>query len=374
MSKPTALERVKSMAANDGAILKKTVADAKTQLEKLVAETDLTRIQRVYVLGCGTSYFGALSVKHMFEQIAGIPSEGAQAFAFAQYQNPDFLNENSMVVGFSTAGTTEAIHNAFRKCKENDAYSVAITALEDTPIGKLSNATILTGATDETNVVRTKAQVQGVLTMCLLAVYMGRQSKYISAEQADDYFTQIDRCIEAIVDVIENKEEVIKELAYRYKDCESANVLASGPNTGTGQTGSLMITEMAKIHAWGDELENYLHGRDREIDQTDPLLILAPKGAASARTLDFLTVTDHVKANTIVFTDDVSEGIKELATHVVEMKGGMSEIITSIVNYTPFYLFGYHLAEAKGEDPNKRRYMDILPVKVKYGAKEVLAV
>lgn len=42
-----------------------------------------------------------------------------------------------------------------------------------------------------------------------------------------------------------------------------------------------MISEMAKIHSWGDELENFLHGRFREVNQSEPLLILPPAGGAA---------------------------------------------------------------------------------------------
>ncbi len=47
-------------------------------------------------------------------------------------------------------------------------------------------------------------------------------------------------------------------------------VLASGPITGSARCGALMITEMAKVQSWGDEMENYLHGRYPLIDETTP--------------------------------------------------------------------------------------------------------
>jgi glucosamine 6-phosphate synthetase-like amidotransferase/phosphosugar isomerase protein len=113
-------------------------------------------------------------------------------------------------------------------------------------------------------------------------------------------------------------------------------------------------------------LENFLHGRFREVDQTNPFIILAPEGSGSGRTLDFLTVTDHVGAQTIVLTDEVSEGIETLATHVVVMPAGIPEIFTPIFYVTPLHMFGYYLALARGEDPLQRRYPDISATMVKY--------
>jgi len=82
--------------------------------------------------------------------------------------------------------------------------------------------------------------------------------------------------------------------------------------------------------------------------------------------LDFLTVTDHVGAQTVVLTDELSEGIQQLASHVVLLPGGIPEVFTPILYVTPLHMFGYHLAVAKGIDPIRRRYPDIVASKLKY--------
>ena len=67
----------------------------------------------------------------MFEEIALIPAEGAQAFSFTAYQNPDLLNERTLVVGFSTSGETEAVHKAFLKSKKKGARTALLRKLKD---------------------------------------------------------------------------------------------------------------------------------------------------------------------------------------------------------------------------------------------------
>jgi glucosamine 6-phosphate synthetase-like amidotransferase/phosphosugar isomerase protein len=98
------------------------------------------------------------------------------------------------------------------------------------------------------------------------------------------------------------------------------------------------------------------------------MFFVAPKGAASGRVLDFLTVMDHIQAPAVVLTDEVSEGIRELAAHVIQMPGGVDELMTPLLYIIPLHLFGYELALARGYDPNARRY-NIVPQKVRYGEK-----
>ena len=239
--------------------------------------------------------------------------------------------------------------------------TIAITAVADSDLAKAAKETLLTGATDETNVCRTKSNTMAVIAMYLVAIYVGRARGYLSADKADRYINEIGLCIDGIQDLLRSTESQIIEFTNEYAGCTACLVLGSGPNYGTALTGALMTAEMAKIHSWGDDLENFLHGRFREVNQTEPLLILAPGGAAYKRSLDFLTVTDFVKGPTVVFTDKVSPGMEKLATHIVKLKGGISEIMTPILYLTPLHLSAFHIAVANGEDPNVRRYPDIIP-------------
>jgi glucosamine--fructose-6-phosphate aminotransferase (isomerizing) len=366
MKKKDIIDQLHKMGVDNGRELRDAAKAVGKQLEGILKRIEASSLERVIILGCGSSYFGALNVEHAFESLAGMPARGMEGFAFEAYQNMDLIGEDTLILGFTTSGETEALVHSLQRCRPKNAVTVAVTAVEDSGIARAAKEVLLTGAADETNVVRTKANTQALIAMYLMAIHLGRARGYLSHEKAEKHIAEIGLCIDGIVDVLDRVEPVIKDLTRKYAGCTACLILGSGPNTATAQTGALMTTEMAKIHSWGDELENFLHGRFREVNQTEPLLILAPDGAASRRTLDFLTVTDHVKGPTIVFTDKPTPGMKRLATHVVELKGGISEIMTPILYLTPLHLYAYHIAVANGEDPNVRRYPDIVPTLARY--------
>jgi glucosamine 6-phosphate synthetase-like amidotransferase/phosphosugar isomerase protein len=365
VEKKDIIKQLRGMAAGNGASLRQAAADVERQMERMLGRIDAKSISRVYVLGCGSSYFGAINVEHAFEDLAGIPTKAVEGFEFAAYQNMDLVDKRSLVLGFSTSGITAALLDSFARCKPNGATTVAVTALEESPLGRAADEILLTGAVDETDVCRTKANTQATIAMYLMAISLGKARGCLTASRAAALTGEVDRCIDGIVEILAREQEII-DLTKEYAGCTACLVVGTGPNVGTAQAGALMISEMAWVHSWGDETENFLHGRFREVNQAEPLLLLAPDGAGSRRTLDFLTVSDYARGPTIVFTDKVTPGLKKLATHVVTMKGGISEIMTPILYLTPLHLYAYHIAVANGVNPNVRRYPGINPSVARY--------
>jgi glucosamine--fructose-6-phosphate aminotransferase (isomerizing) len=156
-----------------------------------------------------------------------------------------------------------------------------------------------------------------------------------------------------------------KQLAGKYAKAPKVFVLGTGPNYGTAEEASLKIIEMAKMYSECQELEDFFHGRLREVDQDTPMFFLAPQGHASRRVLDFLSVTDMFHIPSIVLTDNISPPIQRLATHMIQIPVSVDEFATPLLYILPIYVFGYEMALRRGYDPTARRY-DIIPQKVRY--------
>ena len=217
--------------------------------------------------------------------------------------------------------------------------------------------------------VKTSSYVQALIALYVLAIRLGEVgagSGDGKAAESKDWRFQIAKAGERAAMFLDRQRGEIQHLAQQFAAASRVFVLGCGPNCGTAEEASLKVIEMAKMHSESQELENFLHGRLREVDQVNPLFLIAPKGQASGRVLDFLTVTDHIKAPAVVLTDEVTEGIRGLARHVIQMPGGLDELVTPLLYIIPLHLFGYEMALRRGYDPNARRY-NIVPQKVRYG-------
>lgn len=321
---------------------------------------------RVYLVGCGTSYYAAQVGKHFLEHLAHLPAEAQQAFAFATYAEPALLGPRALVVGISTSGESEAVRDALARASEAGATTLALTAFAETSVARAAGAVILTGGTEDRVPVKTSSYVQSLVTVYLLALRLAEALGTLDADAIERWRGQIDRAAEGARRLLGEAQPQIEELAARYASATEVFVLGTGPNAGTAEEAALKVIEMAKLPAEARELEDFLHGRLREVDQVNPLWLIAPPGRASARVLDFLTVTDHVRAPSVVITSQVTSGIRRLATHVVRVPAELEELATPLLYIMPLHLFAFHLALRRGWEPLSRRYEDIVPQKVRY--------
>jgi glucosamine--fructose-6-phosphate aminotransferase (isomerizing) len=328
--------------------------------------------EQVVFTGCGTSLYNGQVAKYAMETLAGIPAEAVPAFTFSRYASPRMLGSKTLVVGISTTGKTQSTCEALARAREHGSHTLTVTAFADSPLARTAESTLLTGGEKDNMSVKTSSYVQALITLYLLAIRLGETGGRKTNDV--DWRAQILKAGEGAKLFLERGRGEIQYLAEQFTGASRVFVLGAGANQGTAEEAALKVIEMAKLPAEAQELEDFFHGRLREVDRTTPMFFIAPKGASSERMLDFLTVMDHIQAPGIALTDEVSKGIRALATHViqmpggVDMPGGLDELVSPLLYILPLHLFGYELALARGYDPNARRY-NIVPQKVRYGQK-----
>jgi glucosamine--fructose-6-phosphate aminotransferase (isomerizing) len=329
-------------------------------------ESDRCDWTRVYFVGCGTSLYAGQVGECVMEHLAHLPSKAVPGFAFAAYAQPALLGPEALVVGISATGNTEAVVNALARASQAGASTLALTADAGSKVTEVAEATIPVSGPLTTSVT-TRSYVQTLAALYRLALRLAKAGREDQARTTDRWQEQIVRAADVSRRFLEDEIAHMEELARQYATAATIFVLGTGPNVGTAKEASLKVIEMAKVYSEAQELENFLHGRLREVDRFNPILLIAPHGAASQRVLDVLTVFDYVGAPSVVFTNRLTPGIERLATHVVHLPGQLDELTTPLVTITPLYLFAYYLARHRGHDPGARRYAGIVPQEVRYG-------
>ena len=315
---------------------------------------------RVILVGHGSSFYNSLVGESVIEHIAGISCKAIPAFTFSAYAEAAVLGPQTLVVGISTTGETQAVCDALERAQQTGSPTLAITAHNDSAVTRFADAVVLTGGEDDQISVKTKSYVQALIPIHSLSVHLKGDS-----QMKEYWLHQMELASQGARELLENARSQIKELAEIYAKAPNIFVLGSGPNLGTAEEASLKIIETSKMYSECQELEEFMHGRLREVDETSPLFFIAPDGHASHRVLDFLTVTDMIHAPSIVLTDKITPGIQRLATHVIQIPVSLDEYATPLLYVLPMHLFGYELALQRGHDPDSRRY-DIVPQNVRY--------
>jgi fructoselysine-6-P-deglycase FrlB-like protein len=321
-------------------------------------------IQQVYLVGHGSSLFNGQVGQYVIEHIAGIPSKAIPAFAFSKYREPRLLGPQTLVIGISTTGGTQSVCDALEYAHEAGSSTLALTAHKDSAIAQYAEAIITTGGEDDQISVKTKSYVQALIPLYMLAIHLAGDV------QAKNYWlNQIHLTAQGAHQFLQEGWDQIKQLAEKYGSAPKVFVLGTGPNLGTAQEASLKIIEMAKMHSECQELEDFFHGRLREVDQNSPMFFIAPNGRSNRRVLDFLTVMNRIQAPSIVITDQVTPAIQRLATHVIQIPVSLDEFASPLLYILPMHIFGYEMALQRGYDPTARRY-NLVPQNVRYDGEE----
>jgi glutamine---fructose-6-phosphate transaminase (isomerizing) len=317
-------------------------------------------VKHIYFVGHGSSLYNAQVGEYVLEYIAGVPCKAVPAFAFSAYMEHRRLDAQTLVVGISTTGETKSVCDALERARDAGSLTLAITAHRDSLITHSADIVIPTGGEDDQISVKTKSYIQALIALYLLALHLSGDP-----QQRSYWLDQIRLAAEGAHRFLEEQQDKINQLAGKFTKAPKVFVLGTGPNLGTAEEASLKIIEMAKMYSECQELEDFFHGRLREVDPDSPVFFLAPDGRSNRRVLDFLTVMDRINAPSIVLTDNPSSGIQRLATHVIQIPVSLDEYATPLLYILPMHLFGYEMALQRGYDPAARRY-NLVPQNVKY--------
>ena len=353
------------LSLGEHAIWQDCIDHVEDGLHSWLSTANDVKFQRVYIVGCGTSYYAAQVGKYIIEHLTHLPVEAHQAFAFSIYTDPALLNEKTLVIGVSTTGNTEAVCNALEFARHSGAATLAFTATPGSSITEISQTTILTGGR-VTIAVKTETYLQSLICLYLFGIHLAHNLGLLSSEEIEDWHHQIHKAEEITLRFFTKQQPDIVKLVDLYSSTDMVFIVGTGPNFGTAEEASLKVVEIAKMYSVSQEMENFLHGYDRELNETSPIFLLAPRGPALNRMLDFLTFTHKVGVPSIVVTNDENPDVKRLADHILLLEGQLNELATPLAYIAPFYLFSYQMAVRRGVDPSERRFPGIVALKTRY--------
>src|SRR5205085_10754443 len=115
---------------------------------------DLSRVQRIYLVGCGTSYYASMVAKYAWEEWLGLPVETAIASEF-RYAPPP-LDDRVLFVAVSQSGETADTLAAAEWAAASGAYTVAVTNVVDSALTQTARSVVYLQGGPESGVVATK--------------------------------------------------------------------------------------------------------------------------------------------------------------------------------------------------------------------------
>jgi len=304
----------------------------------------LKNIDRIIIVACGTSWHAGLVGEYLIEEYARIPVEVEYASEF-RYRNP-IITEKDVVIAISQSGETADTMAAIEMAKEKGATIFGVCNVVGSSIPRLTHAGVYTHAGPEIGVASTKAFTAQVTVLTLMAFYMAQQKGTLTQTKLVELLTELDCIPEKITKALESN-ELIKEIAHKFKDSRNCLFLGRGSGFPVALEGALKLKEISYIHAEGYPAAEMKHGPIALIDEEMPVVVIATKNSSYEKVISNI---QEVKARKGIVLAIVTEGdteVRKMADYCIEIPDA-SEAFLPLLATIPLQLLSYHIALLRG--------------------------
>ena len=316
-----------------------------------LSKEEISKIEKIFLIACGTSYHAALTAKYMIEGICGVPVEVDLASEF-RYRNP-LITDRTLVIVISQSGETADTRAALQEGLEKGAPCRAIVNVVGSTLARMTAGVIYTHAGPEIGVASTKAFTTQLVALYLLTLHLAASLGRIAEGE-------LARRIQELLEVPGRMDTVladcdrIVEWAKQYMHMRDFLYLARGILYPIALEGALKLKEISYIHAEGYAAGEMKHGPIALIDENMPVVVLLQRGVLFEKILSNVQEVKARGGQIIALIEGESDA------RVGAEKDQLVLPVTSpwlapLVFTVPLQLLAYHIAALRGTDVDQPR-------------------
>ena len=308
-------------------------------------------IQRVVFVACGTASYASLLGRSMIERLAGLPAEVDLGSEF-RYRDA-IVGPDTLVIAVSQSGETADTLGAVKAARLKGAPILAITNVVGSALAREATGTLYMHAGPEIGVASTKAFSTMVVASYLVGLWLGRQRGLLTAEDVRKRIqdlVEIPRLVEKTLEL----DTTIAGLARHLSSARDFLYLGRGLQYPIALEGALKLKELSYIHAEGYAGGEMKHGPIALIDETFPVVALAPRDSGYERMLGNIEEVRAREGQVIAVVQTGDKLVASKAQHVIEVPAA-AELLLPLITVVPLQLLAYHIAVRRGCDVDQPR-------------------
>jgi glucosamine--fructose-6-phosphate aminotransferase (isomerizing) len=311
---------------------------------------DCEQISRIVILACGTSWHAGLVGRYVLEELTGIPVEVEYASEYRYRRH--LVVPGTITIVISQSGETADTLEALRAAKAVGSRVLGIVNVVGSTIAREADGGVYLHAGPEVGVASTKAFTSQIVALVLLALHVGRY-RGLSEAQGQELVHELARLPELVDQTLELG-PTVERLAAEFAQSHNFLYLGRGINFPVALEGALKLKEISYIHAEGYPAAEMKHGPIALIDESMPVVFVAPDDHLYQKALSNLQEVKARGGRIIAITSAGNGDLSHLAERqlrVPKTHALLSPIVTSI----PLQLLAYHIAVLRGCDVDKPR-------------------
>ena len=312
---------------------------------------EIAKLDRVMLIGCGTSLNAAQVGRHLVERYSGLPAEAESSSEF-RYRDP-FIGPNTLVVSIGQSGETADTVAAMQMVKDKGGKLITICNSEGSQASRIADGSFYMRSGIEIGVASTKTFVASLTILNLLAIYLGQSRGTLEPDKFQELVDGLAQLPRLMGELIADS-SVYQQMAQEYATFDNFLFLGRGMNSPIASEGALKLKEISYIHAEGYPAGEMKHGPIALIDSAMAIVALAPKDTLYDKVANNIR---EVKARDGRVLAVLTEGDTQLAAdvdHVLYIPEAPEHIIP-LLTTVPLQMLAYHIALLRDRDVDQPR-------------------
>lgn len=334
---------LRSEIGESPAAVGRLLAAAGEPLARVATEVRRRQIETVFIAARGTSDHAATYAQY----VLGIRNELAVGLATPSVQSLYHARPRvgrALVIGISQSGRSPDVVEVVAAANEQGALTLALTNEPDSPLGEAAAIRVGLEAGPELAVAASKTYVAELTAIALF-------SELLRGADASADLAALPGALQRALD----REAEVEAVARAHAAMEECAVIARGYHYPTAREWALKLKEIARIQTDPYSAADFEHGPITLVQPGYRVLALATRGPTLEGLGSLLGRLRRDGAALLVASDDVDT--RAGADAALTLEEDVPEWLSPIAGILPCQLFAYHLAIARGVDPDAPRHL-----------------
>ena len=312
---------------------------------------DFRKLSRLAISACGTAFYAGLVGRYWFERYARLPVDIDIASEFRYREAP--LDPGGLALMISQSGETADTLATLRYCRSAGLKIGAIVNVPSSTMARESDVIFKTHAGTEIGVASTKAFTCQLAALAALSLAAGKARGVIDAAEENELVRTLMEVPRLMAEALKIEPQ-IERLAKTLAKASDVLYLGRGTSFPIALEGALKLKEISYIHAEGYAAGELKHGPIALIDETMPVVVVAPYDYLFEKTVSNMQEVAARGGRVILITD--AQGAKEAGDVFARIIVPTAHsFISPLIYAIPIQLMAYHTAVVMGTDVDQPR-------------------
>ena len=312
---------------------------------------EISNLERIVIVGMGTSLHAAMIARTWIEQISGIPAEWDNSSEF-RYRNP-IIKKNTLFISISQSGETADTLAAMEKAKDATVKQLTLCNYMGSQATRVADGTLELKAGLEIGVAATKTFICSLSALYMLAIYLGQERNHLKESDRKNLVNELTKLPDLLGRTLKISDQ-IEKIADKFHSYSDFLFLGRGINYPIAMEGALKLKEISYIHAEGYPAGEMKHGPISLIDDNMPIVALIPQDSLYEKMLSNISEAKSRGGTVIAIASEKDSTIADKVDHVISVPDA-SELLNPLLITLPLQLLSYHIAVKRECDIDQPR-------------------